>query len=385
MGKDDAKNLLAKFQAGQCTEAEKTMIENWVMHGKITVKDLTPEELAEDLAEIGVQLPLYRRRKQGLSWKVYSAAAAVFIVALTGLYVFKSAEDVQKNTIAVTNPPKDQVIVPGSNKATITLSNGEVIDLTQVKQGGINTETGVKIVKTADNQLSYTIDDHAAVAKNQFNTVQTPRGGQFQVVLPDGTHVWLNAATSLKYPVSFAANERKVELSGEAYFEVAEDQSKPFRVITHAGNSKDQEVQVLGTHFNIQAYTDEQETKTTLLAGSVIVTNLNSKMAKKLSPGFQSVLHENNKPLLTKKIDQREVMAWKNGNFIFNDESLPVIMRQISRWYDVTIKYESTAANHKYFGGSISRSKNINQVLEILELTGAVHFKTVGRSVIVMN
>lgn len=383
MDKEEAKNLLMKFQAGKCTDEEKVLIRKWLANNEYTTTGLSAEQLSKDLAEISKKLPLYRGSTTLTNWKVYTAAAAIFAVIFSGGYLFQTQNEVPE--LPIKTAVQQQDIVPGSNRATITLSNGKVIDLSNLEAGKVTEEEGVKITKTADNMLLYTIADQVATVKDQFNTIQTPRGGQFQVILPDGTHVWLNAATSLRYPVSFAANERKVELNGEAYFEVAKNPAKPFKVISHASNGKDQEIQVLGTHFNVQAYADEKETKTTLLKGSVQVVHLNTKITKKLTPGFQSALSENNQAFTVKKIVPREVMGWKQGNFVFDDESLPVIMRQIARWYDVDIKYENTTANANFFGGTISRDKNIAQVLEILELTGSVHFKTVGRSVVVMN
>ena len=382
MQNKDAKALLSKYQSGNCTEEEKAIVENWVTFGEVTRMDLSDKELANDLAEIKKGLPLYEKASEVRMWPRFVSAAAVLLIVSTGLFFYlkKSQDNVSVQKIArhiqdsVTTP-----ISPGSNKAVITLADGSQISLTDSLTGKIAEQNGVQITKTANGKLEYSKSDDKAYAAT-YNTIATPRGGQFQVVLPDGTEVWLNAASSLKYPTSFNSSERRVELTGEAYFEVAHDKARPFRVIS----ANNQEVEVLGTHFNINSYKEEREIKTTLLEGSVKVSQLVTHSTKILIPGQQAI-STTGSAVLVKDADLREVVAWKNGEFVFNDQTLQTIMHQIARWYDVDIEYAGDQTGNKIFGGTISRFENINQVLEILELTGSVKFKVEGRKITVMN
>ena len=301
------------------------------------------------------------------NWYNIAAAAMLFICLSAGLLFFnKYAPDHQTQA---DNLVKNN-IGPGSNKATLTLEDGRKIILTDAINGNLAIQAGVNISKTADGQLVYKISDQEN-KKLSYNSIETPRGGQYQVNLPDGTRVWMNSASVLKFPTSFAAQpNRRVELTGEAYFEVAHDPKHPFKVKT-----AQQEVEVLGTHFNINSYTDEASTRTTLLQGRVKV---NSTILK---PGQESVLTSTS--ILVKPADIETTMAWKNGYFIFKNEDLPGIMRKISRWYDVEIVYPESLAG-KHFEGSISRFKNVAEVLRKFELTGNIHFKIEGRRITAM-
>ena len=306
-------------------------------------------------------LPFYKNRYY------ISAAALLFICLSAGLLFFNNYapdDQTQRNNLVKNN------IAPGSNKATLTLEDGRKIILTDAINGNLARQAGVNISKTADGQLVYKISNQEN-KKLSYNSIETPRGGQYQVNLPDGTRIWMNSASVLKVPTSFAAQtSRRVELAGEAYFEVAHDPKHPFKVKT-----ANQEVEVLGTHFNINSYTDEASTRTTLLQGRVKV---NSTLLK---PGQESVLTSNS--ILVKPADIETTMAWKNGYFIFKNEDLPGIMRKISRWYDVEIVYPESLAD-KHFEGSISRFKNVTEVLRKFELTGNIHFKIEGRRITAM-
>ncbi|MGY0036944.1 FecR family protein [Pedobacter sp. NJ-S-72] len=209
--------------------------------------------------------------------------------------------------------------------------------------------------------------------------METPKGGQYQLVLPDGTKVWLNAASSLRYPVAFQGNERKVELTGEAYFEVAKDKTRPFEVY-----SNNQVVQVLGTHFNINAYSNEPFVSTTLLEGSVKVTNSLTNAQKIIRPGQQSLISKDGQAgIEVKNMDLDEAVAWKNGYFMFNEEELESILKKVSRWYNVDVQYEQEELKHQLFSGTLSKYSNVSQVLKKLEMLQSIHFKIEGRKIIV--
>jgi ferric-dicitrate binding protein FerR (iron transport regulator) len=310
------------------------------------------------------------------------AAAAVILITLSvgGWLYFSGGWDKDSNKALYAND-----IQPGGNDAILTLADGSEISLTDAGKGKLLETAGVSIVKLADGQLMYTANEEPEKTGTEvtYNTITTPRGGQYQVNLPDGSKVWLNAASSIKFPTSFAPQkERRIELSGEAYFEVAKNKRQPFKVLTPS-SEKDrmQEIEVLGTHFNVNAYEDEPETKTTLLEGSVRVSVPVSGAAAQLLPGQQSIMK--NGALQTVNVDTEEAVAWKNGNFIFAGEGIESIMRKISRWYNVEVVYQGKIQPNNYIG-TVSRFSDVSEVLGILELTKAVHFKIEGRRITVM-
>ena len=274
-------------------------------------------------------------------------------------------------------------IVPGGNKATLTLANGKKIILDQVANGKVAEENDITISKTSNGKLIFQVTSAApgfhTADQMSRNMVNTPGGGQYQVNLSDGTKVWLNASSSLKFPTAFAGKTRSVELSGEAYFEVAKDKQHPFIV-----SYNQMSVRVLGTHFNIKAYDDEQQSNTTLLEGSVSLSSGDAQSI--LKPGEQGLFNQRTGKLAVSVAPDGGdgSVAWKNGDFMFLNEDIYTVMRQISRWYDVDVEYQGHFKDLQ-FRGVISRFKNISEVLKLLELTDAVHFKVVGRRVIVMT
>jgi transmembrane sensor len=304
--------------------------------------------------------------------KFVSVAVVLFVLAGFGLFFWLKRTDLHKPLSAQTKYGKNIEIKPGGDKAILTLANGSRIILDNVQNGIVATQSGISIRKDANGKVVF---DASSVGVPDpllgFNSITTPRGGQYQVVLPDGSKVWLNAASSLKFPTFFSGNERNVELIGEAYFEVAKNKSKPFKVL-----SQNQTVEVLGTHFNINAYPDENFINTTLLEGSVKVSkhsaNSNNESNERLlKPGQQAKLGAD---IQVSVADVQAAVAWKNGYFVFTHEPIQSIMRQISRWYDADIVYQGKLTTEN-FTGTISRFENISEVLDMLQLTGTVHFK----------
>ncbi|RQO72176.1 hypothetical protein DBR43_13250 [Pedobacter sp. KBW06] len=376
MNKDGILLLLKKYEEGNCTPEEEAVIESWY-NQQARKNKINP--IQEELSEtkelmwemIGQQVPAPKSRF--IVYRRIAAAAAILMVIGAGIYFYNSNTNLAPPVESKISQSND--IAPGGNKAYLVLADGKRIALTDAKNGTLAEQSGITITKKADGQLIYTISEQKAGNASGFNTIETPNGGQYQVSLPDGTVVWLNAASSLKYPTSFAnSKQRKVELNGEAYFEVAKDKNKPFYV-----RSKGQELEVLGTHFNVNSYTNEQAVRTTLFEGSVRVSN--SGAQKVLKPGQQSVAQ--NKGLTVGTANLQEVLAWKNGYFDFNDEEIQSVMRKLSRWYNVDIEFNGKITAERFNGG-ISRYKNISQVLSLLSSTGAVRFKVEGRRVIVM-
>jgi hypothetical protein len=271
-------------------------------------------------------------------------------------------------------------IVPGGKKAILTLADGSVVVLDTAKAGQIGNATNA--FKSHKGQLVYVNPatanaDQKPEAAIAYNTLSTPKGGEFQVVLPDGTKVWLNSASSLRYPIAFTGKTRYVELSGEAYFEVAKNKEQPF--IVHMNKA---EIKVLGTHFNISAYSDDAQITTTLLEGSVQVRN--DKSTSLIKPGQQAIVDKADDRIDIGPANIEKVMAWKNGYFVFDDQSLTSIMNQVSRWYDVEIEYRGNFNNIR-IGGTFYRSKSISELLADLEKIGKIHFKISGRRIVIME
>ncbi len=315
--------------------------------------------------------------KKALRWV---AAAIVLLLGAGAIWYFSPAREVGIAHVSINNSAK---IVPGGNNAILTLSDGSKVVLDSAANGLLSNQGNTKVIKLQDGKLAYTASS-AGVTQPIYNTITTPRGGQYQVLLPDGTAVWLNAASSISFPTTFHNNERMVKVSGEVYFEVAARHVNatkvPFIVkITSSSGEDAGEVQVLGTHFNINAYTDEKIVKTTLLEGAVKCIKGNSH--RLLKPGEQAGFADG----ITVKtnIDTDEVIAWKNGTFYFNSNDIETIMRQISRWYNIEVTYKGDISKEA-FSGIVSRESSLKQVLKIME-AGGVKFDIQGRKIIVMQ
>ncbi len=313
-------------------------------------------------------------------WYHIGIAASILLLITIGLYFYSGGAGVQ-NMAQELSLPAQKTIAPGGDKAILTLSDGSQIILENAKNGILANQAGVSIQKTSDGELLYSFSGsatkHSGVLPEDviYNKIETPVGGKYQVNLPDGSKVWLNSTSSLRFPALFIGKTREVELSGEAFFDVAKNTEKPFKVIT-----KDQIVEVLGTQFNINSYSDEKDIKTTLIEGSVKIIYKDKVVL--LNPGQQFQPVESKVKVVD--ADTEEVIAWKNGYFLFKNEDIQSIMRKISRWYNVEVSY-SGAIPDVGFGGNISRSKDISEVLNVLQLTNAVHFKVEGRRITVMQ
>ncbi len=370
MNNEEAKQLLIKYNAGLCTASEKALLENWYLNYNEHEIDVSPERIKEIGKQIYDELPIHdKKRKRTKLWPRVISAAALLALTVATWHFFNKAEPIKP-------PIYTQDISPGSNKAILTLVDGRKIDLNGAK-------TGVAI---QDNTISYL--DGIVIDQEDNEGMQiltTPKGGQYHIILPDGTKVWLNAASSLTYPVSFnGKKERRVILSGEAYFEVEKMKGTkmPFIVATGSvlGSGQRQEVEVLGTHFNINTY-NQASFKTTLLEGSVKVS-IPNRVGLKLKPGDQSVF--SNQQLQVREIDTDLETAWKNGKTAFESADIQSVMSMLTLWYDIEVKYEGKLTDAR-FSGSVSRSKNISAVLKLLESTKDVHFKINGREITVMN
>jgi ferric-dicitrate binding protein FerR (iron transport regulator) len=378
MQNKDVIELLKKYNDGKCTDEEKGLLESWYLrHEADRPLDFPQEARDRQLDEIWASLPVHENEKQTFQlWPKLAAACVLLVVCSTGLYFYHSSKKDDVKTPG--QSALSSIIKPGGTKAVLTLANGKKIVLDDASRAEIAKESGLKITKSADGKLVYVIPKSNS-EKVTFNTIETPRGGQYQIVLPDGSQVWLNAASSIRYPTSFAADSRTVTITGEVYFEVAKNPLLPFKVISQA-----QTVEVLGTHFNISAYQDDPLIKTTLMEGSVKVTNDKYRSTATLHPGQQSLITTASKTIAVKPADTEDILAWKNGAFNFNNEDLSSIMNKLSRWYDIDISYTNQEIRKQRFSGSIPRSADITEVLHFLEYTGTIHFKVSERRIYVM-
>jgi transmembrane sensor len=393
-------DLVFKYLKGELTEAEARELNEFLEESaanrsffeELTNNDKLNERLQEvytldDKVMWKNVVAATPRLQKGKIISIRSSlkyAAAVILIAGLGAYWLIGRH--QKATISTVVPaikPAQNDILPGGNKATLTLANGQTIILDGAANGNLAKEGKTEIVKTGDGQLAY--DAPNTETDVYYNTVSTPKGGQYQLTLPDGSKVWMNASSSLYFPTAFVGQERLVELDGEAYFEVAPSTSlrtgakMPFIVKLKSGMS----VQVLGTHFNIMAYSEEKEIKTTLLEGSVKVSN--GSAVAMLQPGQQALIPAGNTGVniqVDNNADVNEAIAWKNGIFQFNNADLKTVMRQIARWYDVEVNYDDRVPE-KRFTGRVARNLKASELLSGIEYVG-VHFKIEGKKILVL-
>lgn len=397
MKPSDINAFFKKYAAGEHTQADHHEFIEWLKTADISEVEYFADayrnisqnmQSSPEAADTGIILQIEKALDQYelgnreikkqingfLSWRWISrSAAAILIISLAGylFYTFQIKNGKPDIAHVPFESPANEVL-PGGNKAMLTLNDGSVISLNDVVNGEVASQGGTKISKLANGQVVYNPGDTAANVL--FNTLTTPRGGQFKLTLPDGSNVWLNSSSSIRYPTAFAGKERKVQVTGEAYFEVAHDASKPFLV-----SVGDADIKVLGTHFNVNAYPDEAAAKTTLLQGSVSLSK--AGMTTLLKPGQQAQIGSAGNFKLIDDVDLDEVVAWKNGYFSFAGADLQAVMRQIARWYDVEITYEGTIPDRQ-FGGKISRNSNVSEVLNILKET-KVNFRIAGKKIIV--
>lgn len=376
----ELEQLLSIIENGEETEnITRALKDYWQKSGKRlslgeSELDLKFALLMKDAKHETAVVPM-ASAKRTRRWNIQYAAAAIIIcmLSVSVYFLFKPKQEsiISKTEMIQTGTGND--VAPGKNKAILTLANGSSIILDSAANGMLTTQGNSKILKL-HGMLSYnTLNTKSTEVL--YNTISTPRGGQYQLMLADGSKVWLNAASTLRFPASFVGKERKVELLGEAYFEVAKNPAMPFKVKVNG-----MEVEVLGTHFNINSYDNEATVRTTLLEGSVKI-NKNSS-SRFLKPGQQAQMNKAGEIKIINNVDVEEAIAWKEGKFQFDKADIHDIMRQLARWYDVDVEYKGTVSSH--FGGTISRDVSLSQVLNMLQLTGEVNFQIQNKKVMVM-
>jgi transmembrane sensor len=401
-----AKFLLTKYLDNQASEEEVREILQWLRnneHNELLLQQVwEQQERAAPAANLrnmwmAIESATQPPVRKMYAWRWWAAAVLLFVVC--GLWFVVDRRNAKQP--AVTQIPGIKDVAPGKDGAILTLADGRQVVLDSLGNGIVANQNGTQAV-LKNGQLEYkplTIDDSRLTNdhSSSFNTISTPRGRQFQLVLPDGSKVWLNAASSLRYPTVFAGNERRVEVTGEAYFEIEKNPNKPFRVTIlpssgGAGGGRKAEVEVLGTHFNINAYDDEDVIRTTLLEGKVRVVNrqsaIGSQQSVTLKPGAQariaiSAQSHQSSPILVQTVDTEQVMAWKNGFFQFNRTPLSEVLKQLARWYDVEIVYEQGVPDIR-LGGEMKRDLTLAQVLKGLGKIG-VNFRIEGKTLVVVS
>jgi ferric-dicitrate binding protein FerR (iron transport regulator) len=380
--------LIQRYLDGTCTLAEKEELADWAnqpQQEESLLEELRaawhqyePDDALKAFATPAVdriEQRLFPGRQQPApvsrlrsirKWSAIAAAAILLIIA--GIAIWKTQQPSQQPPVAVV-----QDAAPGGHKATLTLGSGQRIVLDTAANGQLALQGTVAISKQANGRIAYAPSAAAASAAVVYNTLSTPRGGHYRLTLPDGTQVWLNAASSITYPVAFTGAQRKVTITGEAYFEVQKDPAHPFIV-----SKDDVDITVLGTHFNVNAYTDEPDLQVTLLEGAVRVAKPGSQLT--LRPGQQAkvttVVTLNGHP------NTEAVMAWKNGTFNFNDKPVATSLRQLSRWYDVDIVYQGPVPNVN-IAGEMGMDLNLSQVITVLQKMG-VHVNLEGKNLIIL-
>lgn len=383
--KQQVQYLLAQYIEGRISPRQEVLLfqlldeekdnQAWedIIEELITAEPELTNYSPQDWTQV-VESILKKRNRHGgkivrINWKRWVAAASILLLVGVGAYyIFNKRE---KPQVAVEQKRFKNDVEPGHEGAILTLASGQKILLDSATNGTLATQGKSSIVKET-GQITYKSEGAGNVV---YNTMTTPRGRQYSLVLADGTKVWLNAESSITYPTSFTGKERKVTMTGEAYFEVAHNAGQPFVV-----ERGDMNVRVLGTHFNVNAYDDEPSIRVTLLEGSVEVKRQTSNV--KIIPGEQAVAGAKGPLVINRDADLDEVMAWKNGRFQFEGANIEQVMKQVARWYDVDVVYEGTPTT-QHFRGGISRNVTASKVFEMLEKTEAVKFKIEGRKVTV--
>lgn len=369
MKKEQIVKLISKYNEGTLDDAQRRQLDIWYLKYAAESTDQLPEDRLNALQQrLRAELPVKYKKTMYTLWSRMAIAASILMIAGAGI-IYWNAErryDLDRADASL--------LIPGKQSATLTLGNGKKIRLSEALNGELAKEAGIRITKATDGQLVYELLDQSVTSGgNQMNTLTTSNGETYKLILPDGSSVWLNAASSLKYATGLKAEGiRKVELLGEAYFEVFKDDKHPFIVQTNR-----QRVEVLGTHFNINSYAGNI-TRTTLLEGMVKINSSSGQQAL-LKPNQQA--EYNGAEMKVKDVVASDAVAWKNGYFMFNNENLETVMEQIARWYNVQVTFEDEEAKGGKYFGTISRNERITNILKMLAETDLVQFKIEGKAI----
>lgn len=363
MDKANIKELFERYREGLCTTEEIELLHRWLMDGKFEPSEMPEEDMLEDLRQLESSLPVKQYRLSYSLRRIIAYAASVLFILGLGYYAYQTFIPVP-GTIGIDKQTAS--LDPGSNKAILKLDDGSSMPLDIAERDSVIHIDGSTVQLNSTGQLVYLSREEDVIKKHQ---IITPKGGQYEVVLPDGTHVWLNSTSQLRFTNTFEAlPERRVELEGEAYFKVSQNVDQPF-IVTVRG----QEIKVLGTEFNINAYQENDYVKASLVEGSVLFNQ------NRLEPGQSAIYNDHRTSIQEENID--DIIAWKNGYFVFFEEPLEEAMKKISRWYDLDISFADNDAKSILFGGSISKYENARELFDMIEKAGNVKINTNGRTV----
>jgi transmembrane sensor len=366
MNEDQFKALLVQYREGKISETDKLLVEDWLTNGYFEGKVLSEQQLDVRVANLSGRLGFEPKRVK--LWPRFAAAASIVLAIGVGIFFFTTRPETSNIALSGND------VAPGRQGATLTLANGKKIRLTDAPKGELAVEAGMTITKADNGELIYQVKDNADGSK-RTNILSTAQGETYKLRLPDGSTVWLNSASSLTYTAGLLeASKRSVELEGEAFFDVAKDKSHPFLVQTHG-----QQVEVLGTKFNINSYRDEQSEATTLLEGSVKINSGNQQTL--ISPGQQALTR--NRKLQVAEVNVEKFVDWKEGDFNLDDLNFRVAMRKIARWYNLEVIFDESVPQDIHSGGWISRNKKLSEVLQFIESSGIARFRLEGRKLYV--
>ncbi|MBL1409027.1 FecR family protein [Sphingobacterium faecale] len=369
MDKKEINKLFERYSQGQCTDAERQLVDEWLTFGDFAEIQRTDRDIDGDLNRIKSTLPVYRPLSRVRLWKVAVAASLISICTFGLIRYYNTVPFVEQNTVQLD-------VFPKGDNPTLTLANGQKISLSK-SQSAIIIKAS-ELTYSDGSTLSDKPDKLLNISDNDLQSIETPYGSQYQVILDDGTKVWLNAGSILHFPQSFEGKkEREVTLSGEGYFEVAKKRKQPFIV-----RGRDQKIEVLGTHFNVSNYPESVKTKTTLIEGAVKVNVLRSKATRVLRPGEQAVL--DGVDIVIRDVDAESASSWKDGMLDFRNEMLTDILSEIARTYNIEVDYEGRLPQERLYG-KISKNKSLQSAVKILELSSDAKFKIVGRKLIVSS
>ncbi|MFD2582404.1 FecR family protein [Pedobacter vanadiisoli] len=373
MGRSIAVSLLKKYLSGDCTLNEIEQVDQWFDSMDEVPEDIAglsdeQRKLVEDRiferillnieAKSDQKIISIHKKSVRINKLLWAAASLILVLGAVLIWRYHSQLWQQDQTAKLHQAVH---IKPGGNRAVLTLDDGSSVVLTDAKIGALADQQNVSVIKTAEGELSYKIHAGSASSKITYNKITTPLGGKYSVVLPDGSKAWLNAKSSLRFPTAFTGAERIVQMTGEVYFEVAKNPHQPFKV-----QSGGTEIKVLGTHFNVMAYEDEAEQKTTLIEGSIHLSS--GKFSQLLKPGQQALVDPSGIKVNT-NFDMEAVMAWRNDLFIFKDMEIKEIARQLTRWYDIQVVFKGTPSKISYTG-TISKDVELSELLSMLQFTG---------------
>ena len=377
MSTDRINELIKKYINNSASKSEEDELLEWY-RAKAYKDSKFPMDKQEVYGAMLEKINDAMKTKHRFNYKTWAVAASVVMITGFGVAIYKAG-------IKSETPKEARVqnkIQPGGNRAILTLANGKKISLVNTANGRIAIQGGVEVTKSVSSQLIYSsqssdLKRESSASKGEeiaYNTIEIPAGGQYQVILPDHSKVWLNSLSQLKFPVSFKnLKERRVELTGEGYFEVVHNEKQPFRV--SACNTLTEDI---GTTFNIKAYKDDPDLKLTLITGAASITAGGGYAV--LKPGKQAMY---NKDLTVSSVNFEDEIAWKNGYFRFSDENLENIMKSLARWYNIKYIFQDKSLKNETYAAVTDRFANITPLLNLMEKTGNAEFKIIGNTVMI--